>query len=150
MKLDDAIDKLNAATKRLKNPQGRIARRNARKAYLYALRCLRQALDEEYPTIRKVNVKRRKPDPKRAVRGKQTISQAGHRQLLAAGVNPSQFIERGNAGELGHKIYGPSWMVQAWYADIDPKAIAKGVKSIKARKRIVTLMRLGMNRKKTS
>lgn len=147
MKIDDAIDKLNAAYKRLEHDQGRIARRNARRAYLYALKCLRKGLDDEFPHIRKPVTNRKAPDPKRAVRGKQIISQQGHRQLLAAGVSPSQFVERGNAGGLSHKIYAPSWMAEAWYADIDPKSIAAAVKSRSRRRRIIALMRLGRTKK---
>lgn len=146
MKIDDAIDKLNAAYKRLEHDQGRIARRNARRAYLYALRCLRKGLDDEYPHIRKPITKRKKADPRRAVRNKEVISQQGHRQLLAAGVSPSQFVERGNAGERGHRIYAPRWMVHAWYANIGPDLIAQGVKSRKIRRRITTLLRLGKTR----
>lgn len=144
MKIDDAIDKLNAAYKRLEHDQGRIARRNARRAYLYALKCLRKGLDDEFPHIRKPVTNRKAPDPKRAVRGKQIISQQGHRQLLAAGVSPSQFVERGKAGETSHKIYGPSWMVQAWYADMDAKTIAEAVKSRRVRRRLLALLRLGL------
>lgn len=144
MKIDDGIDKLNAAMKRLDAEQGRIARRNARRAFLYALQCLRKGLDEEYPNIAKEVVNRRKPDPKRAVRRKMSISQQAHRQLMAAGVSPSQFVERGKAGETTHKIYAPHWMGDAFYADIDPRTIAKAVRSQKQRRRILALLRLGL------
>lgn len=144
MKIDDGIDKLNAAMNRLDAEQGRIARRNARRAFLYALQCLRKGLDEEYPNIPKEVVKRRKPNPNRAVKKKRTISQQGHRQLMAAGVSPSQFVERGKAGDTTHKIYAPGWMVAAYYSDVDPRTIAKAVRSQKQRRRILALIRLGL------
>jgi hypothetical protein len=148
VKVDDGIDKLNAAMQRLETDQGRIARRNARRAFLYAMKCLRKGLDEEYPNIPKEVVRRRKPDPKRAVRKKVSVSQQTHRELMAAGVSPAQFVERGKAGDATHKIYAPHWMAQAFYADIDPRAIAKAVRSMKTRRRILGMLRLGLNRKK--
>lgn len=142
MKVDDAIDKLNAAYKRLAPEQGRIARRNARRAYLDALRSLRKALDDEFPAIRKPVTNRKKPDPRRAVRGKDVIPQWMHRELLAAGVRPAQFVERGRAGETSHRIYAPRWMHQAARAGIAPQLIAQAVRSQKIRKRIDAMVRL--------
>lgn len=143
MKVDDAIAKLMEARKRLDEPQGRIARRNARQAYLAALRSCRKAVDDEYPVMRKPITNRRKPNPRRAVKNKQAISQQTHRQLLAAGVKPSSFIERGKAGDTSHKIYAPKWMVSLWKANLAPKEIAACCRSIKKRRRALVIARLG-------
>lgn len=151
MKVDDAIEKLAKARKRLKDEQGRIARRNARRAYLDAVRSVRQAVDDEYPVMRKPVVRRRKPNPKRAVRGKQIITREMHRQLLAAGVSPSQFVERGS-DDPHPTIFAPTWMMRAYHAGVDLKLIAEGVRSIKMRNRIRAIVRLGrvrMGRDKT-
>lgn len=146
MKIDDGIDKLNAAYKRLEEPQGRIARRNARKAFIYALKCLRQGLEDEYPLERKKVTRRRKADPERAVKGKVIIGIAAHRALLKAGVSPSQFVERGK--KKGRRtgpvvIYAPEWMDRAFTAGIDHKLIKEAVRSQPKRRRINAMIRLG-------
>lgn len=143
MKVDDALQKLRKARKRLQEDQGRIARRNARQAYLQALRTCRKAVDEQYPVIRKPVKRRRKPSPKRAIRNKTRVSEQMHRQLLAAGVSPSQFIERGKAGNTDHAIYAPRWMVRAYRSNIAVDVIARAVRSQKVRRRINTILRLG-------
>lgn len=53
MNLKQALKKLHLAKKRLADGQGRIARRNARRAFIGALQSLRHALDAEYPSIEK-------------------------------------------------------------------------------------------------
>jgi hypothetical protein len=142
MKIDHAIARLIKASKKLHEEQGRIARRNARKEYLEAVRHARKAVDQEYPVIRKPVTKRRKKDPRRAVKGKARISQQIHRQLLSAGINPSQFVERGKAGETSHVIYAPRWMERAWRAEVGLDIIAKAVRSMKLRRRIDGIVRL--------
>jgi hypothetical protein len=153
MKVDDAIAKLLKARKRLKAEQGRIARRNARRAYLAAVRSVRQAVDDEYPVMRKPVTRRRKPNPKRAVRGKSIITREMHRQLLAAGVSPSQFVERGlKLDDSKITVFAPTWMLRAYHAGVDLKLIAEGVRSRKVRNRIRAIVRLGrvrMGRDKT-
>ena len=52
-RLEDAIKKLIAVRKKLATDQGRIARRNARRAVLGALRAVRCAIDSEYPKMPK-------------------------------------------------------------------------------------------------
>jgi hypothetical protein len=142
VKIDAAIDKLNAAYKRLEEPQGRIARRNARQAFLNALRALRKGLDDEFPAMRKMVTSRKKHDPKRVLQGKERTSPGVHHQLLAAGVSPSQFVERSEAGKLDHRVYAPKWMVNAMKLKVDPKMIAGAVRSRKLRERIEVLVRL--------
>lgn len=146
MKLDGSLDKLLSARKKLNSEQGRVARKNARKAFLAALRECRARVDEDFPNIPKKRTSRRKRNPRRAVRGKLLISQQMHRQLLAAGVRPHHFVERGKTGELAHKIYAPRWMAQAWMAGFDAKAIASAVRSRKQRRKIEALVRLGKSK----
>jgi hypothetical protein len=52
-KTQKAHDKLKAALKRFDKDQGMVGRRNARKALSAALSAVRNAVDEEYPVIRK-------------------------------------------------------------------------------------------------
>lgn len=139
MKLDDAIRDLEVARKRLVDEQGRIARRNARRAVMAALKKARAALDTEYPAERKPVAKRKKPNPRRKYRGKVEIEPIDVRELLLSGVKPSAFT-RAHPG--GTRIYAPSWMVRAMRAGIDPKLIAKAVRSQKVRKQIDGLIRL--------
>lgn len=138
--VDSAMKKLQAARKRLAEPQGRIARRNARQAFLAALRDARKAIDDDYPHIRKPSKPRRKRPKKKSVA---TISQQAHRQLLAAGVRPRNFTEEKIAGEIAHKIWAPAWMAKAWYAGVKPKTIAKAVRSNVIRRRVVAVILLG-------
>lgn len=140
---DKAIKKLREASRRLDDPQGRVARRNARKAMLAALRGIRQAMDAEFPVIRKAMTSRRKPDPKRAAKGRARISQQAHRQLMAAGISPSAFVERGKAGQNSHTILAPEWMVTVMQARFGPKTIAKATRSIKYRRRLLAAIKLG-------
>ena len=51
MRLDAAISRLQRERRRLDAAQGRIARRNARRAVIGALRSVRAMLDAEYPAI---------------------------------------------------------------------------------------------------
>jgi hypothetical protein len=141
-KLEDALWDADTALKKLKPEQGRIARKNARQRMLKALRKARVALDEEFPHERKPITSRKKPNPRRAVRGKTPISQGAHRQLLAAGVSPSQFIERGKPGATAHKIYAPKWMARAAKARLPASTIATAVRSQKVRRRIMATLRL--------
>jgi len=145
MRIDDAIDKLNRAYKRLEEPQGRLARKNARNAFLYALQCLRKGLDDEYPLERKPVARRRKPDPQRATRGKALISPATHRKLLAAGISPGAFTVRGATPgpRGGEAIFAPEWMKRARSAGIDVKLIKEAVRSMPKRRRIQAMLRLG-------
>lgn len=138
--VDSTMKRLRAARKKLTDSQGRVARTNARKAFLVALRAARKAVDDEYPNIPK---KRRKPRKAKPTRGKERIPQQAHRQLLAAGVKPRHFFERAEAGEMKHAIYAPTWMARAWYAKIKPKTIAAAVRSKTVRRRVTTIVRLG-------
>jgi hypothetical protein len=141
MKIDNAIDKLNAAYKRLEEPQGRIARKNARDAFLYALKALRKGLDDEYPLERKKVTRRRKPNPRRAVNGKIQITTNQHRRLLASGVSPGAFVERGKGASA--TVWAPRWMKRAYEAGIDHKHIKEAVRSQPKRRRMMAIVRLG-------
>lgn len=147
MTLDEAMKKLAKARKKLKDDQGRVARRNAREKFLRYLRTARQAVDEEYPSIPKKRVSRRKKDPRRQVRGKVTIPRELHRQLLAAGISPAQFVERGKGTPT---VWAPKWMKRAYDAGFDPKAIAAAVRSQKKRRKMMTIVRLGAKNSSTS
>jgi len=59
-RLDRLLSELERARKRLEEPQGRIARRNGRRAFLATLRKLRDRVDQEYPNIRKPPKSRKK------------------------------------------------------------------------------------------
>lgn len=61
MKLDDALDKLRAARKRLETEQGRIARRNARRAFLGAVKGVKNALDRDFQSVAKPSKPRLDP-----------------------------------------------------------------------------------------
>lgn len=144
--LDEALKRLEKARKRLKEEQGRVARKNARERFLRYLRTAREAVDEEYPVIRKKTTRRRKPNPKRAVRGKVTIDKELHRRLLAAGVATSRFVERGSGRTA--TVYAPAWMPKAYGKGFTVKQIASASKSPKARRRMMTLVRLGAQKEK--
>lgn len=58
MKLDAALQKLLRERRKLDKAQGRIARRNARRLVIGALRSVRSAIDAEYPAIAKPVVQR--------------------------------------------------------------------------------------------
>jgi hypothetical protein len=51
-RVDVALRDLGRARRRLRGEQGRIARRNARRGFLGAMKALRNALDSEYPRER--------------------------------------------------------------------------------------------------
>lgn len=144
MQIDKAIDKLNAAYKRLDEPQGRIARRNARNAFMVALKALRRGLEDEYPLQRKPITRRRKPDPVRTVRGKEKIGPNAHRELLASGISPGTFTVRGKDGDV---VYAPTWMKRAYERGVDRKLIRQAVRSQPKRRRILAMLRLGMGTK---
>jgi len=144
MKIDNAIDKLNAAYRRLEEPQGRIARRNARKAFLYALQCLRKGLDDEYPLERKsVRVRRKPRKGLNRVSGMTVVSEQEHHDLLRNGVSPSYFTTIRVPPNAREETYMPLWMRHARNAGFDWRTIARAVKSRKTRRRIAATVRLG-------
>lgn len=61
--MNDAIARLTAAQKRLANAEGRIARRNARRAFFGSLQSLKAAVDTFYPVIAKPELPKPKEDP---------------------------------------------------------------------------------------
>ncbi len=65
-RLDRAMREFELSRARLETEQGRIARRNARRAALAALRKIRSHLDEDYPNIATENPKPRRRKRKRS------------------------------------------------------------------------------------
>ncbi|HEV3059602.1 MAG TPA: hypothetical protein VGY48_15235 [Vicinamibacterales bacterium] len=129
-----------------------IARRNARRRVLSAMRVLRKVIDAEYPAIvDRTGVKRLKTFAGRLARAKK----AGWRQIpgdhlaardvanyVAAGVRVKKLEHtddgdeaRGRAGE--HHV---AWLVPAWAAAIGPQdvpALRRARRSVKARRSAV-------------
>jgi len=147
-RLEDALWDADAALRRLKPEQGRIARRNARQAMLKALRKARQALDTEFPGIPKENRARRKNrSMKQRLRGKSRIGLNEMIALLKAGVGSRQFITMTDSdqtmrGGVVSLHYAPSWMVRALNAKLAPKLVAEAVRSQKKRRQINATLRL--------
>lgn len=152
MDLDEAIAKALKARKRLREDQGRIARRNARAATLTALRQVRAALDEQYPVIRKENVKRRKPRSlNQRKKGMLRINSKTMIDLLKAGVGQQQFLSitsDGTTFPTEPVYYAPAWMVRALNAKIDIRLVADAVRSQKKRRQINAMLRLSGRGKK--
>jgi hypothetical protein len=84
---DALLARLRLDLKGLEAEQGRIARRNARKKVLTALRTLRATLDDRYPVIRESAAQRRKGlrSKKLGPKGRASLIS---RRLRAAGYEP--------------------------------------------------------------
>jgi hypothetical protein len=138
MSLDDAIDRLLKARKRLKDDQGRIARRNARQNALRALRQARAALDVEYPSIAKPRRKARKAKPRGArLRNMSRLGTGQALRLIEAGMSRNQFefIDTKD-------VYAATWITRAMRAKIGVKLIVEAVRSQKKRRQINATLRL--------
>jgi hypothetical protein len=145
-KLEDALWEADAALKRCKPDQGRVARSNGRKLMLRALHKARAALDAEFPVIPKTKRPRRTRTVRQRLRGKTKLGPNSTLKLVRAGVSPSQFLTLGSE-DLGDPpgesiTYAPSWMVRALRADLPPKLIAEAVRSQKKRRQINATLRL--------
>lgn len=145
-KLEDALWEADAALKRLKPEQGRVARRNARQLMLKALRKARAALDAEFPNVPKERRTRRKSRSlKQRLRGMSRIGMSQMINLVGAGVGNAQFhviTDSAGKGATESLCYAPSWMVRALRAGIHEKLIAEAVRSQKKRRQINATLRL--------
>lgn len=144
MKIDNAIDKLNAAYRRLDEPQGRIARRNARKAFMDALRALRKGLDDEYSLEKKpVRQRRKRRVGLKRVEGLVEVNGITRLKLLAHRVAPSYFKTIQVPPNGGKRYYTQPWVRRALDAGFSHETIAKAVRSQKVRRQIAASIRLG-------
>ena len=146
MTLDDAIDRLQKARKRLAAEQGRIARRNARAAVLTTMRALRSALDAEYPAERKPRKVTVKMDRESiALRRKKKLAKMVNVEstqaidLMALDVP----VQRHALPEGGMRFFVERWVSDAMRHHIPNKTIAAAVRSRSTRRRILSLVRLG-------
>lgn len=143
MTLDDAIDRIVRARKRLNDTQQRVGRRNGRAALLKALREARQVVDQEYPPIpkKRPGTRRRRRSRLSAdahSRGKRTVSTAQMGRLLNAGVAKSRFRIDGNTW-----IWTDAWIRRALDARVSARTIAEACRSPRRRKRLDAALRLG-------
>ena len=155
MTLDEAIKKLTQARKRLDAEQGRVARRNARQAFLAALRAVRGALDAEFPAHRKPRKVTMKMDRASAIaRKKRRLAQEGAvrvtattaANLLAANVPVERVTERGTSQGMPTRVthyYVERWVVAAIQMGLSRKNVAEAVRSRSERAKINGAMRLG-------
>lgn len=124
MTIEQALRALRRAVRRLSPEQGRVARRNARQKVKGALRALRHAMDEEFPTIlipREPRKSRYKPlseipESKRAeakaARQRASLKRRGFVcSSIAIGIACAEAgvkvvrVEEGNSSE----IWAPAW-----------------------------------------
>lgn len=141
-KLDSALDRLDQAYNRLDGEQGRVARRNARQAFLKALREARSALDGEYPNIPK---KRKAPRKRKHPRqlGWKTISTSVMADLVKLDVHPRHFRKAGEKFSDQQVYWTPGWIVDALKANVPLRTVARATKDAKHRRRLQTMVRLG-------
>jgi hypothetical protein len=116
-----------------------IARRNARKRVLGAMRSLRKAIDEAYPAIvDRTGVKRLKTFAGRLARAKKTgwvqvagSSEAGY--FAAAGVRVKRLEHMDDGDEKNGRAgeYHVAWLIPVWAKAIgnDPTKLRKALKS---------------------
>jgi hypothetical protein len=113
-KLKRSLQHLEREAKRLKDEQGRIARRNTRRNVLEALRDVRSALDEEYP----VEKKERRPTKRRSAfkmpENFSEISKETKRfgQLIKAGIRIRVRKKETTISNI-EWYYAPTWAVFA-------------------------------------
>jgi len=147
-KLEDALWEADAALKRCKPEQGRVARNNARRAMLRSLRKARTALDAEFPVIPKTRKRPVRRSVKQRLRGKSRVGLKEMMGLVKLGVAASGFLTIGDSvggnssGTTVNLHYAPSWMVRALNAKLPPKLIADAVRSQKKRRQINAMLRL--------
>jgi hypothetical protein len=128
MKSRDALKKVEKGLRRLeKAGEGRVARKNARTEALAALRALRKAIDDEYPTV----PKKSKPRP-----AKLTYRQHARRLQKRGWVQLHSFSLRKKLTDCGvpHKDLhdGVLW-VPRWAAVVAEKKKAEIKRTVKSR-----------------
>jgi hypothetical protein len=146
-KLKKSISHLERETKKLKDEQGRVARRNARRNVLEALRSVRSALDAEYPVEKKESAKRRKQSkgiPANFSEIQPNTVRFG--QLLKAGIRlkhiaPTNKPEDDTTTRNRGRWYGPTWAVFA-PPDTTIEQFKKARRSTTERDALATLGRL--------
>jgi len=145
MDLDKKLKDITRARKRLNEEQGRVARNNARRAMMKALKEARAALDKEFPVIRgKAKPRRKTPakPPRNWIRVTFEVFTGGSdknrfvAECAAAGVRLRHYPARGygqrkrNArGKMEtdktKHLYAPLWAVAAYGQGKNLKLVAK-------------------------
>jgi hypothetical protein len=142
---------LELALRRLERAGGPISARNAREAFLSALRGLRSVVDREYPVQKKIPKRRRKPrsflQRKRllAEKGFVPVGTIGELEHLANAGIKTRKLAPARANEPGREtasdaIYAPGWAITI----IRHKAslLRRAKASIKERRAILTEIEL--------
>ena len=114
--LANGLAELQLARARLAADQGRIARRNARRAMVQALQHLRQGLDNEYPSIQKprgpTTVRRKVPLPPKG--WVQVTGRAEQMQMIAEARAPLKVIYTPAVTTLPREMLLPKVWVPQW------------------------------------
>lgn len=149
---DDYLKRLRRELRKLEGTESPIARRNARKRVLTAMRTLRASVDTEYPAIvDRTGVKRLKTFAGRLARLKRAgwvelreEADAGHWAAAGVRVVKLEHVDDGDEKNGRPGVYHVAWLIPLWARAIglDKALLNKAKKSRKIRNAAVTAMAL--------
>lgn len=143
--LEPRLRALAKALGRLEEPQGRVARRNARAEVRKAEKALTRAVDKLYPAQRKAPKKRRKrwaPGQQVAELKRNGWAEVHRKQVLARlsslGIRVKRILLSPTTGHAldRHEILAPEWAVLI--ANLRPRKLAVCKRSLRERRAVLT------------